>query len=796
MRERKHTLITKIKSISNFGVFQNFNWDTTVRDKGNNIVEFKKLNILYGQNYSGKTSLSRIFRSLEIKQLPEKYPNVIFEVNCNSGNIFQNNLSEHSLNIRVYNEDFVNANLSFLKNEQKSIQPFAVLGKQNVEIEKQIDEKEKLLGSEEGKTGIKYDLFQKQSEYSKKKQDKENAQTELDEKLRDKANQDIKENRIYDNVRYDIRKIKQDIKALLDNPRILLADKEVDKKKNLLSEQAKTDIAKINPFSLNLHNLYNKSCELLRKEIKPTRSIQELITDAVLQEWVRNGIPHHKDKRDTCAFCGSKLPKDLWEKLNAHFSKESEDIRDALKMQIKTLECEKTKPENILSLYRNSFYSLFQDSFDKQKESLKNEIKKYNETIDVIIGNLNKRQEDIFTPKDDPTIDNNTQKIIDVLNSINFLIDKNNTKTASLTTDQAKAMNDLRLNEVAKFIRNIDYEKKIQKIREIKEEEKKIKSEYESLKVSIKKIESEIKDLKIKQIDERKGAEKINEYLNHFFGTSSIRFEAIEDEEQSGYRFQILRGDQIAYNLSEGERSLVAFCYFMAKLEDAKTKGKELVIWIDDPVSSLDSNHVFFVFSLLENIITKSYKNPDGSKSYRYKQLYVSTHNLDFLKYLKRLSHPKNDSEYFLLERIDKRSKLILMPNYLKNYITEFNYLFHQIYKCSKINNTHNDHEAFYNFGNNLRKFLEAYLFYKYPVQTNDKTKKLRMFFDDDESSVALANRVTNELSHLEEIFDRSIKPVEIPEIPKLAKYVLAKIKEKDTNQYNALLESIGETET
>jgi hypothetical protein len=60
---------------------------------------------------------------------------------------------------------------------------------------------------------------------------------------------------------------------------------------------------------------------------------------------------------------------------------------------------------------------------------------------------------------------------------------------------------------------------------------------------------------------------------------------------------------------------------------------------------------------------------------------------------------------------------------------------------------------------------------------------------------VALANRLNNELSHLELIFDRSIKPVEIPEIPKLANYVLDKIFAADPDQYNALLKSIGEPE-
>jgi hypothetical protein len=330
-------MITKIKSISNLGVFKNFNWDTTVRDKGNNISKFKKFNILYGRNYSGKTILSRIIQSLEKGQLSKKCIGAIFVINCDDEDITQNNLNEHSLNIRVYNEDFVDENLSFLKNEDGDIQPFAVLGEQNVEIENQIKEKEKTLGSEETKTGLVYDLSQKKSEYLRKKQEREDAQVELENKLTNKANRDIKTNRLYDDVLYNIRKIKQDIKTLLNKPRYPLKDEEIDKKKKLLREEAKDDIEKIKLFSSSLNNIFNKTCEMLRKEMKPTKSIQELINDSILQEWVREGIPHHKGKRDTCAFCGGKLPDDLWEKLEAHFNKESEELRDALKKQIQAL---------------------------------------------------------------------------------------------------------------------------------------------------------------------------------------------------------------------------------------------------------------------------------------------------------------------------------------------------------------------------------------------------------------------------------------------------------------------------
>lgn len=39
-----------------------------------------KINIFYGRNYSGKSTYSKIFQSIELKQLPEKYGDIDFEI--------------------------------------------------------------------------------------------------------------------------------------------------------------------------------------------------------------------------------------------------------------------------------------------------------------------------------------------------------------------------------------------------------------------------------------------------------------------------------------------------------------------------------------------------------------------------------------------------------------------------------------------------------------------------------------------------------------------------------------------
>ena len=85
---------------------------------------------------------------------------------------------------------------------------------------------------------------------------------------------------------------------------------------------------------------------------------------------------------------------------------------------------------------------------------------------------------------------------------------------------------------------------------------------------------------------------------------------------------------------------------------------------------------------------------------------------------------------------------------------------------------------------------------FPYHDDRSDAFERIKKFFGEEEdTAVALVNRLNNEFSHLEAVPDRSFKPVEIPEIAKVANYVLDKIYAADKDQYNALLKSIGEPE-
>ena len=124
--------------IENFGSYRNFNGLAE-----NN--HFKKMNIIYGANYSGKTTLSRIFAILKNKNDPENYSDPIFKIICENETLDCNNYKENSKEFLVFNKDFINENLSFLifnNHENGSIKSFdaVVIGQDQIIIDGKINE--------------------------------------------------------------------------------------------------------------------------------------------------------------------------------------------------------------------------------------------------------------------------------------------------------------------------------------------------------------------------------------------------------------------------------------------------------------------------------------------------------------------------------------------------------------------------------------------------------------------------------------------------------------------------------
>ncbi|WP_026947131.1 AAA family ATPase [Algoriphagus marincola] len=787
-------MITKFKTIKNLAVFRNFVWDNSVHDAASNVQLFKDINVIYGRNYSGKTTLSRIVRALEKGEISDKYENPEFEVSIKDlADAKQANLSSHGKKIRVFNEDFVRDNLRFIVNPDESINPFAILGG-NADIQAEIDALKLALGNnEEGsETGFYLKLKNAKEIATTSKQAYESANSTLNQQLSYKATNNpngirYKVDRFGDQ-NYNISKLKDEI-GIVNQPTFTpLTDTQVIEKDTLLKERVNQDIRPLLKHTIDIPNISSKAEELITKPISSSDKIAQLVKNAVLNRWVKEGRQHHKDKLDKCAFCGSEITEDRWKELDSHFDEESEKLEkeiDALHIEIQQ---QIAALNNCLSINKAVFYTKYHKDIDRLIAFRQYVIDSIKLELIKISEQLTNRKNDLLNTKTFTSVNDNSKRLEWCWQIFENIRTQANTYSTLLGGEQTEAKRLLRLREVSDFANSIQYSTEALRIDGLKANADTKAQEKADIDLKIQNQIKAIEDKERLMNDEEKGALKVNEYLNNFFGHDFLTLQALEEPDQLGgkkIRFEIIRNGKKAHHLSEGECSLIAFCYFMAKLEDVETKGSKPIIWIDDPISSLDSNHIFFVYSLINSEIVAKQD---------FEQLFISTHNLDFLKYLKRIPAAGNNSQrgYFIVSREGETSKVKLMPKYLKDYVTEFNFLFHQIYLCANANtDDETQHSLFYNFGNNTRKFLEAFLFYKYP-NALDRDDKLTRFFGDDRQASSMTDRINNEFSHLEGLFERGMIPIDIPEMKKTATFILEKIKEKDKDQFEALLISIG----
>lgn len=790
-------MLKKFESITHLGIFNNFIWDSSVRNNGGSVQSLSQINILYGRNYSGKTTLSRIMRALETGHLSDKYESPSFALKFSDNSIInERNFSSHRKNIRVFNEDFIRDNLRFVINPDESIESFAVLGSDNNRIEEEI-----------AKLEAELDLNIADNEtvsenYQKAKNEHTIAATNLERQLEKKATDraiGIKyKSNIFGDQNYNINKIRSDINTVTSLDYTAIADNHKIEYENLISEQVLDRISNFHIHNLRIKDLSLKTEYLVTKEIVKSNKIDELVKDATLHRWVYEGRKHHKDKREKCAFCDNYISENRWLELERHFDEESVRLENDIALLLGEIDLHKHAVINSLVIDKSNFYSRFHTQVNDLITRLDTDIKSYATSLDGLISQLRDRQNDILNAKSFVMPPDYSTTLAQVFSDYRTLCTESDRFSEICGSEQKKAQNALRLKEVSDYLVTIDYQGQLTSIQTLKHTLDVAVKEKNRITDEIKNKENLIRSKKGELNDEEKGAEKVNEYLNNFFGHHFLKLKPIIlngeiENPNKRIRFDVMRDDKKAYHLSEGEVSLLAFCYFLAKLDDINTKDTKPIIWIDDPISSLDGNHIFFVYSLISaNIVSAG----------KFEQLFISTHNLDFLKYLKQLivkyidthgAKKEYSKDYFIITRHEKNSKIKVMPKYMREYVTEFNYLFDQIYKCSLIHEVDDiNYTTFYNFGNNARKFFEIYLYYKYPdIGMNETT--LEKFFGADSVPALLSNRINNEYSHLSGVFERGATPIEVPEMLSTAKKIIERLKAIDLDQYEALLKSIGE---
>jgi len=176
-------------------------------------------------------------------------------------------------------------------------------------------------------------------------------------------------------------------------------------------------------------------------------------------------------------------------------------------------------------------------------------------------------------------------------------------------------------------------------------------------------LDAEIKNLSKNVTSIQPTINEINRLLKSY---GFLNFEIVPTTEEGFYQIQREDGTIAETTLSEGEITFITFLYYLQLAKGSVSEDSvndERILVVDDPISSLDSNVLFVVSTLIKEII-KEIKLETGN----IKQLILLTHNVYFHKevsFIDGRTKKCNKTHFWILRKSDKATTLqsFLMDN-------------------------------------------------------------------------------------------------------------------------------------
>lgn len=688
-------MLKQINYLNDFGIYKDYSHNP-------NLDCFSRFNLFYGWNGSGKSTISRLMRMLSNRSIDEDYSNCKFEVELEDGSkVTQNTLNNFPFKMFVFNQDFINENINW----DQVIKSILLIS------EEKIEDRKKLINSNE-------ELNIKKDEYKK-----------LSDEIRKESNETSKFlSDIASKIKTQFQKIETDDKYYLNYNKtrveqFLANHSNIANVQNLSLEEIDTVIKSIKPAEkkqLIIEGIVIDKENLIeqRKNIQHALSssyvafaIEKLKDNSKLSNWVEQGLEFHRQTQsEYCEFCGNKVGEGRIEELEMHFNKEYIAFKERL-ILLRTL-INKEKFAVINYPHTTELYEEYQSEYNQLLVNISTTIKEINLLLDDLNSKLTMKINDPFAIiLDIPEL--NEERIdflIDNAIKLERIITQHNEKTANFKEEINKKKKALEAHLVKEALLNFNFLSKHNTL-------KKKQTRLLQLRDNINRLESDVQTIETTLSNQFLGATEFNKRLHGFLGRKelSLRF----DGAIKGYR--IMRNEMQAKNLSEGEKTAIAFIYFITKLKENGNDISDSIIVIDDPISSFDSNNLFHAYSFLK------------IECQHAKQLFILTHNFNFYKLLRDWLVKKNKNErnrlpvtksvFYSIESFKtgndlRESRIVNAMKVLLDYQSEYHYIFSKVYDF-KDNQLLSLDEAF-TVANLSRKLLEGFLSFKYPKKRND----------------------------------------------------------------------------
>lgn len=744
-------MIRKFLEIENLGIFDDFHWNET-------LPRFERLNIVYGWNGSGKTTLSRFFLMLNGNEFIE-FQDMQYRIETDEGN-YEKGMS-YIKKIRVFNQDYISKNIDVLS---CTANPIFILGEENKKIADLIRKDELLL---RGDSNDPKNLgMLKELEILKKELDQ---QKEKYGKLFTDVAKIIGANILGTSTR-DYRKnnAEKDFSRL--NSKNILTKEEKTKLLESLRQQELGIINEIDATHIGgkAEHLISEVKELLSLTIQ-AGDIEKLKNNSEISKWVEDGVKlHQKFESTICEYCNQEIPLERILQLNNYFNDADKKLKLKIDAEIAKLELFKNQIDQILIKDEANLYKEFRDEYVSNVNDLEKCKREIITDINRVINVTENKK--LHTNESIDLLENIDSATFETaIQNVNFTISKHNQKSKNFSEILEKARETLKNHYLSEIFDDV---KILKKEIEITEQKISLLEEGDSNSLEspgINEIQRRIEINRNKISESGLACDEINSCLETFLGRKELVFENGQD----GY--VIKRNGLLATNLSEGEKTAIAFVYFTIHIKDKDFNVEDGIVVIDDPISSFDSNSLFQAFSFLKNSVQKGY------------QIFILTHNFDFLQLIINWfnNDPAKKSFYMIKNEIvdGKRcAHLDLLDKLLCKYHNEYQYLFSLLVNFKSDGTI----ESVYNMPNITRKVLDNFLDIMVPDNSTPYKKLAKIDFDDKKKTAIY--KFTNDQSH---ITGKGFDPSLLSETQKVIAYLLEMMEKVFPMHYKILQESL-----
>lgn len=668
--------VNKIRSIS-YGVFRGDIWGQ--------LPEMKKYNLFFGWNGSGKTTISNMFSGIERAELLE---GMEYDLEGDELPLFDEvGIGRYQNQIRVFNAEYVDKVVS---SSNDSIEPIYYLGSEHEKYGERISELEKSItrksaedheiSREERRKSRDYDQFCTRAASNIKKAITSPTKTTL--------------------THYNRRNLIADYAEVGWQSLGRLSSEDLATYTEQLNAAQFMRVRELAPYMIDISAFEQELRELL--SCKVDYSSLDRFSNEDVEGWAEDGFRLHEERDwQHCYFCGRAFDKSTIDEIKSHFNDAYSNLINKLVV------FENVVQSNIDSLdairvsvpSESLIMPLLREKFSTKISMLEVMIKEVKFYYQYVLKCVQEKKMNVLKV-DIPIGFNHPYDLRIIIKEINQVIATHNDSTLMEQEIVLSAQQHIAAHHQSIFHEEYFACKELRD--KYREESGKLTRELTEERIEYTKLLALVQEF-------LEPADEMTKELAEYLGRKDLAFTVVDD----GY--QITRGGNVAERLSEGEKTAIAFLYFLKSLSSHAFKIEDSVVVVDDPVSSLDSNALYRSFSFLMDRVEAA------------KQLIVLTHNFVFFdmtrRWLKHDGRSENSNVYAVARASYENSqydcsRIVKASKLFKSEGSEYSYLFKKTYDCAHCNPDECTRSC-YSVINIARRLLETFLSFRYPTCTS-----------------------------------------------------------------------------